>query len=69
MRTAIGVLGYLAAGSVLLASIGRSRLQWDEPPTPARRVITVAAWPVILVMVIRGAWDFPHDDRPRDEGV
>jgi hypothetical protein len=68
MKTTIGVLAYLAAGTALLTSIGRSRLQWDEPPTPARRAITVAAWPLILAMVLAGAWDFPKQESPTDEG-
>jgi hypothetical protein len=68
MKTAFGLLSYLAAGSFLLASIGRSRLQWDEPPTLARRAITVAAWPMILAMVIRGTWDLSREEN-QEEGV
>ena len=66
MKTSIGVLSYLAAGSMLLVSIGRSRLKWDEPPTPSRRVITVAAWPLILAMVIAGIWDCRRNEGSLD---
>jgi hypothetical protein len=43
------VLAYFAAGGALLRSVGRSRLQWDDPPTAFRRLVVVTAWPLILL--------------------
>lgn len=66
----ICVLAYFAAGGSLLGSVGRSRLQWDEPPTPFRRMVVVAAWPLILLHNWRAFFQptFPRQS-PGDEGV
>lgn len=64
MNLMIGSAAYMACGALFLGSVGRkrSRLQWDEPPTPMRRLITVAAWPAIVAMVVLGSFDVPGDD-------
>ena len=65
MKPAIGLLGYLAIGAAFVRSIGgpRSCLQWDEPPTPCRRVIVALSWPAILALVLVGVWDCPREER------
>lgn len=70
MKPVVGLLAYLAAGGAFVASIGRTRLKWDEPPTRARRTIAVLSWPVIVALVVAGTWDFPpHEGPPGEEGM
>jgi hypothetical protein len=59
MNLFIATAVYLGCGAAFLGSIGkkRSRLQWDDPPTRARRLLIVGAWPLILLMTMLGAWE------------